>query len=231
MSGMEQLCGTWYCLQERAEGRRVYPVEQGSELCSLCRARVRDDIAELPKLYEEFESSLIRFPYAFEERVSGGEVKGLGLNEASVNARSDIISVLATWAGMVTEERRLTRTIGRDVASLAAFLTRHLDWLLAHPTAPYFADEVATMAATARRASRPRSDLRLPLGYCVEEDCDASLYAAGTAADARSQAQVRCEAGHMWQAHEWLMLASRISGQGSLPPPQMNNEAAQRAGA
>jgi hypothetical protein len=228
---MKQLCGSWYCRRDRAGGRRAYPAEQGSKLCSLCRARVHDDIVELPKLYGEFESSLIRFPFAFEERISGGEVKGMRLNEASVNARSDIISMLATWSGMVAEERRLTKPIGRDVAGLAAFLTRHLDWLLAHPTAPYFADEVATMAATARRASRPRSVLRLPLGYCVEEDCDASLYAVGTAADARSQAQVRCEAGHIWQAHEWLVLASRVSGQESHRPPRMNNADAQRAGA
>jgi hypothetical protein len=227
---MEQLCGTRYCRQERAGGRHPYTAEQGSNLCSPCRARVRDDILELSRLYDEFESSLIRFPFAFEERISGGEPKGLHLNEASVNTRSDIISVLATWSGMVVEERSLTRPIGRDVAGLAAFLTRHLDWLLAHPTAPYFADEVATMTATARRASRPPVQ-RLPLGYCVEEGCDASLYAAGIAADARSQAQVRCEAGHMWQAHEWLLLASQVSGQESYRPPRVSNAADQRAGA
>lgn len=231
MSGMEQLCGTWYCRQELAGGRRPYTAEQGSKLCSPCRAHVRDDIVELPKLYDEFESSLIRFPFAFEERIRGGAPKGLHLNEASVNARSDMISVLATWSGMVVEERSLTRPIGRDVAGLAAFLTRHLDWLLAHPTAPYFADEVAMMTATARRASRPRPVQRLLLGYCVEEDCDAPLYADGIAADARSQAQVRCEAGHTWQAHEWLLLASRVSGQESYRPPRVSNAAAQRAGA
>jgi len=228
---MERLCRSWYCRQEHAGGRRVYPAEQGSQLCSLCRARVRDDIVELPKLYEESESSLIRFPFAFQERIRGGKVKGLCLNEASVNARSDIISVLATWSGMVAEERRLTKPIRRDVAGLAAFLTRHLDWLLAHAAAPYFADEVAAMAAATRRASRAGPVPRLPLGYCVEEDCDAALYADGTAEDARSPAQVSCEAGHRWQAHEWLVLASRMSGQESHRPPQTSNADAQRADA
>jgi hypothetical protein len=130
---MEQLCGSRDCRRERAGGRRACRAEQGLELCRFCCARVRDDLGELPKLYEEFESSLTRFPFAFEERVSGGEMKGLCLNEASVDARREIISVLATWSGMVAEERRLAASPRRDVPDLAAFLTRHLDWLLAHP--------------------------------------------------------------------------------------------------
>jgi hypothetical protein len=215
MSAMGSVCGSQNCRKERAGGRRVYLAERGSQLCSFCYARVRDDMVELPKLCDELESSLIRFPFAFEERIRGGALKGLCLDEESVDARSDIISMLATWSGMVAGERKLSKPISRDVPGLAAFLIRHLDWLLAHPMAPYFADEVATIAATARRVSRPSPVPHRPLGYCVEEGCDASLYAAATAADARSPVQVSCEAGHIWQAREWLVLASRISGQGN----------------
>ena len=171
---------------------------------------MRNDLSELPKLYEEFESSLIRFPFAFEERVSGGEMKGLCLNEASVNARLGIISVLASWSGMVAEERRLTRSPRRDVADLVAFLFRHLDWLLAHPAGPYFGDEVAAMTATARRAHLSDPVLRLPLGRCVEEGCDGGLFATRTAEGAPSSVEVRCEAGHVWRCHEWLALARQL---------------------
>ena len=135
-------------------------------------------------------------------------MKGLCLDEESVDARSNITSVLATWSGMVAEERKITKPGGREVVGLAAFITHHLDWLLAQPTAPYFADEVMTITAAARRVSQPGSARRPPLGFCVEKGCDASLHVAGTATDARSSAQVRCENGHTWQAHEWLVLAS-----------------------
>jgi hypothetical protein len=57
---------------------------------------------------QEFESNLIGYPFAFADRVSGGEINGLFLNEASAHARREIISVLASWSGMVAEERRLT---------------------------------------------------------------------------------------------------------------------------
>jgi hypothetical protein len=191
---------------------------------------VRDNIIELTRLYEEFESGLIRFPFSIEERVGGGDVKGLCLNEASINARFDIIAVLATWSGMVAEERRLTRPTSRDVPSLAAFLTRNLDWLLAHVSGPDFADEIVTMTATARRAGRPGSVHR-PLGCCAEEDCQGALYATGITEDARSPVQVRCEAGHMWQPYEWLLLASRVRGQESQPPRRMSDADAGQAGA
>jgi hypothetical protein len=227
---MEQLCGSRDCRREHAGGHTCR-AEQGLGLCRFCCARVRNDLGELPLLYEEFESSLTRFPFAFEERVSGGEMKGLCLNEASVNARREIISVLASWSGMVIEERRLTKSPRRDVPDLAAFLTCHLDWLLAHPAGPYFGDEVAAMAATARRASRSSPALRLPLGRCVEEGCDGGLYATGIAEDAQSPVQVRCEAGHVWQCQEWLALASRISSQERQYARQMSDADAGRAGA
>jgi hypothetical protein len=207
---MEQLCSSRNCRLERAGGRRICRAEQGLWLCQFCRARVRDDLSELPKLYQEFESSLIRFPFAFEERVSGGGVKGLCLNEASVCARLEIISVLATWSGMVVEERQLSRPPRRDVPDLADFLIRHLDWLLAHPAGPYFGDEVAAMTATARRASRSGPVLRLPLGHCVEEGCDGCLFATRTAGGAPPSVEVRCEAGHVWRCHEWLALARQL---------------------
>src|SRR6266851_359728 len=208
---MEQLCGSRDCRRQCAGGRRIYRAEQGLRVCRFCCERVRDNMIELPKLDEEYESDLTRFPFAFEERVSGSEVKGLCLNEPSINARLDIISVLATWSAMVAEERGLTKPARRDVPDLAAFLTRHLDWLLAHSAGPYFADEVVAMAATARRASRSGPALRLSLGHCVEEDCNGALFATRIAEDAPSSVQVRCEAGHVWWSHEWLTLARQVS--------------------
>jgi hypothetical protein len=175
---------------------------------------VRSDLVELPTLYAECELALTPFPVAFKQKVRGGETTGLALNEAAADARTNIISRLASWSGMVADERGVARPARRDVPCLAAFLASHLDWLLAHPAGPDFVDEVAAMAATARRAGRPDAVPQLELGRCVEEDCDRPLFATTAAQDTRSSVQVRCESGHVWRSNEWLLLARRFD-QGS----------------
>lgn len=206
---MEQLCRSGNCRRYRGE-RPARRAEPGLQLCRACWLRVRDDIAELPQLYRECESALTRFPFAFGLKVRGGERRGLALNEAAVNARLNIESVLTTWSKVVAGERRLTKLARRDVTDLATFLSAHLDWLLAHPVGANFADDIAAVAATARRASRPGAALHLNLGQCVHQDCGGPMFATRSAQDGPSSLQVRCEAGHVWRPDEWLLLARRV---------------------
>jgi hypothetical protein len=213
---MKQLCGSGNCRRFQGE-RRPRCAEPGLRLCRTCCARVRDDIAELPRLYEECESALTQLPFVLDHKVRGGERRGLNLNEAAVNARLNMKSVLATWSGMVADERRLSKLARRDVAHLVTFLMVHLNWLLAHPAAPDFVDEIAVIASTARRASRSGPALHLDLGLCVQDSCDGAMFATRSGRDASSSLQVRCEAGHVWRPQEWLLLARRVR-QGNSDP-------------
>jgi hypothetical protein len=176
--------------------------------------RVRRDLAEAAELYQRCESLLVRFPPAFTQRVAGGGSTGLVLDEQVTEARRDLVAVLASWSGLVADERGVRRP-GRDAGELAAFLAVHLDWLLDHPAGSCFAAELGAAAAAAREASRSGSGPGIELGPCVAEGCDQMMVAAsasGPAASASASAglEVRCGAGHAWAPRQWLRLAREL---------------------
>lgn len=209
---MARLCAMDDCGRDRGERRRRDAVS-GLRLCRPCYARVRTGLAELPVLYAECESVLARFTIPFNQRVRGGERRGLCLNEAAVNARLAIESVLGAWSARTAGELRVARPSGRDVGTLASYLLGHLDRLLAFPAAPAFAAVVVTTVATARGACRPAPGPRLELGRCVHEGCAGMLLADASDVDGRP-AQIRCDAGHVWRPNEWLLLAHRLGQRG-----------------
>ena len=174
---------------------------------------MRANLAELPGLYADCGSVLSRCPFALQQKVNRGTVASPSFSEAAVDARSGIMALLASWAGMVADARGMGPPPRRDVRYLTVFLARQLAWLAAHSAGPDFADEVAEIAATARRATMP-SALRMKLGPCVEEGCGGSLFVAADGPEegpeAGPGAAVRCEAGHTWRAHEWLRLAREL---------------------
>jgi hypothetical protein len=177
--------------------------------------RVRRDLAEVPELYRRCESLLVRFPPAFAQRVAGGGRTGLVLDEGVTEARRDLVAVLASWAGLVADERGVRRP-GRDAGELAAFLAVHLDWLLAHPAGSCFAAELRDAAAAAREVSRSGPGAGVELGPCVAEGCEHVMVAARVSSSASpsscSGLEVRCAAGHAWAPRQWLRLARELEG-------------------
>ena len=152
---------------------------------------------------------MVRFPPALAQRVAGGGSTGLVLDERVSTARRDILAVLASWAGLVADERGLVRRPGRDAGELAAFLAVHLDWLLAHPAGASFLSELRDAAAGAAAAvGGSDGGPGVELGRCVEEGCDQMMVAAR--AEGSPGLSVRCAAGHAWAPRQWLRLARRL---------------------
>lgn len=177
---------------------------------------MRRELAELPGLYLRCESMLVRFPPALAQRVAGGGTTGLVLDEGVTSVRSDILCVLASWSGLVADERFVGRP-GRDVGEMAAFLVRHLDWLLAHQAGACFAAELVGVAGFAREVCGSGSGAGRELGRCVEDGCEQVMVAgpgssgSGSAGSAGSAGlEVRCGAGHAWGPRQWLRLARQI---------------------
>ena len=204
------LCAAPGCVRARS-GSPPRRAESGLLLCSGCRDRIGTDLAELPTLYDDCETLLTAAPKALTEKVSGRVATDLPLNETVVSVRSDIVVTLASWAGLIASERAVTRPARRDVGMLAAFITLHLDWLLRHPAAGDFADEVTALAKTARRAAQPGARIHLDLGKCVQPGCESVMFATTHGeGGAALTGHVRCESGHVWKAHEWLPLAHQL---------------------
>lgn len=210
-------CGLREVWRREAGANRCRRVaEDRLPVCRACRERLRRELTELPELYRTCESLLVRYPRAFAQRLAGSPAAGLSLHEPATNARRDIVAVLASWCALVADERLgVARPGCRDVSVLAAFLTAHVDWLLAHPAGSCFAEELVAVAAAAREVSRTGPAPALPdveLGQCVEEGCDNNMIAARSADGRSSSVEVRCAAGHVWQAGQWLQLAGQLKG-------------------
>ncbi|TWP50532.1 hypothetical protein FKR81_20400 [Lentzea tibetensis] len=165
----------------------------------------KDDLAALPGLYDACEVVLGGGGgrRLLDERVRGGQSRGLNLHEGALRVRSRMLAVLASWSGMVTSERGVSAPRRREVPVLVAFLSAHADWLAGHPAAADFAEEIGGIAADARRVSSADSGVRQDLGKCSRPACGRPVWATLRGGGPVS---ARCEAGHDWPTHQWLLL-------------------------
>lgn len=203
------LCESRDCRRRAKTQNRKRTCSEGLMLCPACRDRTYARLEELPGLYEDCGNIILRSPDSRMEKVSRLAAARPAFNEAAIEARSDIVSLLASWAAMVADERQCTKPDRRDVPFLVKFLIRHQEWLLAHSVATDFADELAETVDRARRASRPNPGRHLELGNCVEEGCGERL---SVTRDVKGGHPVRiqCGAGHAWHPSDWLILAQRL---------------------
>lgn len=208
---MKMLCEA-SCCRENHNNRRLRPrqVVLGLRLCAVCRDRLAHDLAGLPELYDASEAALTHPRHRAVERIRGGRPDGICLNDAVVKARSDMLRILASWAGMVVDERGVTGPDQREIRHLAVFLTSHVDWLAAQTTAAALADEIAGLAKSARESINPNTMTRMELGPCAQSGCGQTVHAVVRAEDELLPTQVSCQAGHVWPPHQWLLLGRRI---------------------
>lgn len=164
---------------------------------------VTNELVALPELYEACGVVLGERTRRPADRVRGGLPGGLDLHEGALHARSRMLEVLASWSGLVASEQELPGPGKREVVALVAFLLAHVDWLAAHPAADDFAEEVRELAAEARRVTCQDRAVRLHIGACTRAGCGCPVWATF---QADVPARVRCDAGHDWPPHQWLLL-------------------------
>ncbi|WP_083940320.1 hypothetical protein [Saccharomonospora saliphila] len=133
------------------------------------------------------------------------------MNAAAVEVRSSIRTVLASWAGLVTEERRVEPP-ARDIAVLARFLVRHVDWLCRHPAAGDLADEIRHLERTAARVAYPDDGRRIRVGHCPAPECDGELFALIRPHGDLPRSEITCSESsvHSWPVTRWSKLGSLI---------------------
>ncbi|MEU9987618.1 hypothetical protein AB0E10_12530 [Streptomyces sp. NPDC048045] len=144
---------------------------------------------------------------------SSNSHQGMPFNTAAADVRSSIMSVLASWAGLIAEERGVAAP-QRQVVGLARFLHENIPWLSVHSAAHDLIEELTTLTRLARRASDSRSVRVIPVGTCVRAGCTGRLHAVvkvvpGTQA---KPSEIRCSAdrAHWWACSEWAALSTRM---------------------
>ncbi|MFI1678040.1 hypothetical protein [Streptomyces sp. NPDC020607] len=187
----------------RAEIRDV----NDSLLCDACVKRLERDLRALPGLHQEglhhvMATSRRRNP----TKVSGSRKRD-HLNVSALDARSNIVAILESWASYVADELGVT-VPSRSVPHLTGFLLLHLEWLTTQPPAEDFASEIQGLQAELLRLIDPDRGDRTPLTrQCVVDRCpgtiDASPHSSGAVAGTSS---ISCSSGHSWDVREWLVL-------------------------
>ena len=198
----------------------------GLRLCKVCGAQALACLTALPDLYADCETALARRARPTLERAGSRRTTALPIDETAANARSAILAILAGWSALVADERAVTRPARRQAGELAAFLSRHADWLLAHPAAGEFAAEIGAVTQAARRAAHPRNEQRITLGQCPHRGCTEAVYATRISGESGGSRNVRCDAGHSWPPHQWLLLSRQLGPARGTGPGERDEGAA-----
>lgn len=188
--------------------------DDGISLCGACRESTGELLRALPHLYEEC-GRMLSSSGGPRERTSGGPLPGMPFNTAATEVRSGIVTTLASWSGLVAQERGMAAP-ARTVPVLARWLVEHLEWLAAHPAAGEFSAELHRWVRAARRVTSSGAVRRVPLGTCVESGCGGTLVAR-TGGPSAGAAEIRCDAdaGHRWAEYEWAQLRGRMTPPGT----------------
>lgn len=183
----------------------------GALLCDPCTRKLERNLRALPGLHQEGLHHVMATTTRRRNptKVSGSRKRD-HLNVAALDARSNIVAILESWAGYVAEELGTT-TPPRSVPHLACFLLLNLEWLAAQPPAADFADEVQGLHTELLRVVEPDRGDRDPLTrQCVVDRCtgtiNASPHAVGAAGSPGQKSSISCSAGHSWEIREWLVL-------------------------
>lgn len=200
------VCAGAYCLSRPGTSL------PGLLLCGRCLSETTRGLRRVVVLYTDCERLLEGPPRRHvRDKVSGSVAPGLHFNSAAADARSAMLSVLASWSGLVADERRISAP-ARSVPALASFLLTHAEWLAAHEAAAELTSEIRQIVSAASRAAFPSRCQRIFVGPCPERDCGGALFATIYSQETLLPAEIGCDAqvAHTWPARTWLSLGRQI---------------------
>ncbi|MFF1511620.1 hypothetical protein [Streptomyces sp. NPDC058326] len=188
-------------------------------------SRITRHLATLNTLNNELVHALAHTRPTVEKVSERGRV-GIPLNIRVVELRDDIKTVLAGWAALVCEERRVP-TPPPSTAELARFLTGHAEWLADHPAGEDLATETQDLIGAAWSMLSGRDERTIVVGGCPRPQCTGSLVATMNRTGTRSGAHVVCSAdtGHTWTPAGW----HRLRAEAAPATPAPGRAAAPRA--
>lgn len=201
----------------------------GYRLCWSCHGWLPKHLAELAGLADDLEQALSRSNVVNGEVVSGSSAQHPSeLNTAAAAARWQIHHDMVSTVRLILEERGLTSAPPDSIEAMARWLSRHADWLSAHPSAGERANGAADWLSAARNAINPDPPKRVKIGPCVVKDCPGLLTATVRAQDSLLPSAITCswweilaEEGraqvvedggeeHRWTPSSWHALGRRM---------------------
>lgn len=193
-------------------GRQFLNCTVGKEVqfCSHCYHRMQEQVTSLPTLYDTLAQVMLPSPrWPFGRKRGSRGTSGIPIDEDAVSCRSEILVFLRSWSALIADECSVRKPIGHDCDTLAPFLSDHLGWLLRHPAASEFEEQLYALVVRSRQIadSAPR---RFEIGSCVWPGCDGRLFPVTSVSNGKPE--IHCGAGHAWQADQWLQLYRQLQG-------------------
>jgi hypothetical protein len=207
--GTLERCAGARCIQSR---RRPSP---GLNLCRMCRDGLADDLARLALLYHECGLLLGGSSQRpVRDKISGSRTQGIPFNSTAADVRAAIVTVLATWSGLVAQERMINAP-KRIVSALVNFLTLHADWLASHEVASDVTNELRALVRRAGEAADSNRTPRIAVGHCVEIGCAGHLVAIMRPEGTPLPQEIGCDQNpaHRWPSRTWTRLSKQVSQQ------------------
>jgi hypothetical protein len=203
-----ELCIGERCGADRDSRRRLSAA--GARLCKGCRERLEEELGDLPRAYHGLADVMQPSPQQPFLQIKGMRTaSGISIDEDASTGRSEILGLLRSWSALVADECSVPKPASHDCAAMTSFLRKHLDWLLAHPAAGDFTDEVHAVSISLRKIINC-PPTQLDIGPCVWPGCDDRLFAMVSATSGKYE--VHCGRGHIWRADQWLQLYRRLQG-------------------
>lgn len=201
-------------------GARDSVARARTRLCSACQGRLRSNLAVLPALYMACLDELAPGARPLRERVTGWAPKGIVLREDVMALRSDVVAVLASWAALVADDRRVRGPRGQEVGDITGFLIHHITWLTEHPVAGEFAGEIGELVTAMRDLLDPGMVGNFVVSSCERHGCAKPVLVMFGVRDP-SRHPVACTAGHRIPPERWLRL--RIQAERGEPAARKRN--------
>ena len=186
----------------------------GARICPPCVRKLDEALQALPLLYARCGVVLQGERTRGFGQSRGRNSPGIVLRDTLVTARTEVLSLLSSWAALVAEEAGLPLRPRREVAALVRFLLDNLSFLVSHPAIVDAIEEFARVCTRARHAINPTD--YVALGLCERPGCGRKVYAhidpdgVGSGGN-----RVSCEAGHAVDPRQWLSLALRFAQGGT----------------
>lgn len=185
----------------------------GARICPPCIRKLDGELQELPLLYARCGVILHGERTRGFGQARGRKSPGIVLRDTLVTARTELLSLLSSWAALVAEEARLPLRPRREVTALVKFLLDNLNFLVSHPAVVDAIEEFTRVCTRARHAINPTD--YVALGLCERPGCGRKVYAHIDPGGIGSGDLVSCEAGHAVDPRQWLSLAQRFKQGGT----------------
>jgi hypothetical protein len=193
------------CNKPDCEGCIPRLAAPGLYLCDYHTTRIATDALRCAELYDELETVLAS-PETHGEHTTGTPEHGTAVNQAAVDARTEIRHTLAAYTRMVAEERGI-HLPPDTVTAVGAYLATHHQWLAAHPTAADCSAELSELRRKAWKVAYPTGARVFAVGSCPQ--CNQPIRVVLRDSDSLLPSVLVCDGDHQWPADQWRQLRKR----------------------